>query len=633
MFYRLLRFFIVSLFAVLVTALLSACEKQEPAQDRTDDELILSTTAPTTTASTFEVETTESSVSSYIGQEIDAHIILDDGKTTINGNGVSFENGRVSINLPGTYYFGGTLSDGQIYVNTQDEEKKVHLIFGGVTVASSDDAPLYIENSPKETVIVLESGTVNTFSDEGRAISAEATDYATAAIYSKDDLQFEGDGKLIVNGNFNKGIFSKNDIQIRGGDITVNALDDAVRGKDGVEISAGTLNIICQGDGIRTSEELEDGKGDILISGGVINIDNALDGIQATGNLTISGGTLNIKSGGGATGNIQGDYFSNGNPFGNFGKNPANDSSSQEQSSETEKSVKALKSAKQLTISGGNFTLDAVDDTIHAPYVTISGGTFTMKSDDDGIHGDENVTISGGTVEITQSYEGVEGKVINIGGGELLINSADDGFNAASGSSSSAAYEQVPNWQAQEQNQSPEVSQMRFGGGMGGMDYDGSCVINMTDGYVLINAEGDGIDSNGSVNMTGGTMIVYGPTNGGNGALDYGGQFYVNGGTLLAVGSRGMAQSVTGSGVTVFNGNYNCQADTVSAIIASDGSTLIGFRCPKRYESLVFASDRIEQGKTYSFYTGGSFSGTQTAENGVCFDGTYTPGNLLGVLS
>lgn len=160
-----------------------------------------------------------------------------------------------------------------------------------------------------------------------------------------------------------------------------------------------------------------------------------------------------------------------------------------------------------------------------------------------------------------------------------------------------------------------------------------ACMINMKGGFVLINSEGDGVDSNGNVDMTGGKLIVYGPTMGGNGALDYGGSFNVSGGTLLATGSLGMAQSVTGKGVTVLDFNCNGSQDTLYTVADSEMNCIIAFNAPKSFQNVVFASDALTDSSSCSLYCDGTISQSDEATEGVCFSGIYSSGSLIGVLS
>lgn len=592
---------VLSLYAFLITG----CSYTQPENPQNKENPIISTTAKTENK---VVAPEKEPVST------DTYIILDNDKTTINGYGAAFENNTVTITDGGVYHLTGSLSDGRIYINSNNETKKVKLVLEGVNVNCSTDAPLYIENSPDETVLILATSTENYFSDTAREIPVDVTDYATAVIYSKDDLQIEGDGALNVNANFNKGIFSKNDIDIHGGQITVHSADDGIRGKQSVEIESGIIELVCGGDGIRTNEENDPDKGHIEINGGTIKITSDLDGIQATGPLTVNGGEITVKSAGGSTEaytyteNHRDSFYGKNMGFPLDGKSP--ESSIHDKSAVNEPSKKAIKSDKSITLNAGILSLDSPDDCIHAPKVSVNNAEITASSNDDGIHADEKTDINGGKINITASYEGVEGNVINITNGEIYINSSDDGFNAASGSTA----EQGSNF-----------------GGM--FENDESCIINMQDGFVLINAQGDGIDSNGSINMTGGRMVVFGPTNRGNGALDYGGSFNVSGGTLFACGSLGMAQSVTGNGVKVESFNYDGSAGSFYAFTDSNNNCKFAFTSPKNFQNVVLATDSISSSETITFHQGGSVTSQNNSVMGIYFDGNYSPETVINTLS
>lgn len=618
---HLLKLFLIMTTLTVVALLFTSCANDSNDSTTTAEAPVLSTTAAETTRTAST--TAKAEEGSEEEADIDTYIILDNEDTTINGSGASFENNVLSITESGTYSLKGTLNDGKIYIKSDDENKKVKLYLNGVSVNCSTDAPLFVENSPKETILILADGSVNNFSDTAREVPTdENADYATAAIYSKDDLQIEGTGTLNVTGNFNKGIFSKNDIDIHGGIINITSVDDGIRGKESVEIVDGTINITAGGDGIRTNETEETDKGDITISGGIITVDSDLDCIQATKDVNISGGTLKLTSSDGATetasssedvggmnpmANMGGDRGGRGGNGGMFdmygGSNRPGDSSAYETESEDTPSTKGIKADGKMNISGGEIIVSSVDDCIHAVNVDISGGTFNLKSNDDGVHADETVNISNADINVNYSYEGIEGTVINVESGSICVVSTDDGFNAAGDSGSS----------------------------MNPMAADYSCEINVNGGYIHINADGDGVDSNGNVNQKGGTIIVFGPESGANGALDYGGKYTVSGGTLLAVGSQGMAQSVTGNGLDVLAFTYSCAADTLNTITDEDGNSLIGFKSPKSFGTVVFVSDKIKSGETYSVYSGGEYSSED--ENGVWLDSSYTKGTLVGSLS
>ncbi|MGN1195655.1 MAG: carbohydrate-binding domain-containing protein, partial [Acutalibacteraceae bacterium] len=459
-------------------------------------------------------------------------------------------------------------------------------------------------------------------------------------------------GTLNIEANFNKGIFSKDDLQIRGGIYNITSADDGIRGKDSVEISAGTFNITSGGDAIRTSNETDEGKGEMLISAGKFDITSELDGLQAVSDLTISGGEFNIKSGGGSSEITTG----RDSMFGSFPGARASDSSASEAQSETEVSAKAVK-GKTISITGGNFSVDSYDDAFHSDSsLKITSGSFSVKTNDDAFHGETELEIGGGNINILQSYEGLEGESIKITDGTVYIVSADDGLNAAS-SSSQTENPNTPWGKAYQESsgdaqssQTPATAQISFaagersqnkggmggkGGTMGGMggkggggEYNSSNVIEINGGKVFVNAEGDGVDSNGDIKMSGGEVYVFGPESSGNGSLDYAGSCLVTGGTLLAAGSGGMSQSVSSGSVASVNINCSVSGNTIFTVLSENDDELICFVSPKKFSSVVFASDSLSNNQKVSVYTGGTHSGT--ASNGIYEAGSYTKGTLLG---
>ena len=537
-------------------------------------------------------------------QKVDTYIILNDESTTINGKGASFSEGVLDITKAGVYSIKGTLSDGSIRVNV-DEDKKVKIQLDGVTVSSTTTAPIYIENSNKETKLVLMNGTVNEISDTaGRTTDEDDPNYANAAIYSKDDIEICGSGTLNVIAKFGKGIFSKNDLQFSSGTVNVMAVDDAVRGKDSVEISGGVLNLTCGGDGIRTNNSSEDGKGSITISGGTVNVTSDCDGIQATRDVIVSGGTVSVKSGGGSTSDIKSKspsaQFGGYNGFGNAGYQ-----GSTSESDADEESTKALKSDGKIVLSGGVIALDSYDDAIHADgAVELSGAKLSISTNDDAVHSDESVTISGGETSVSRSYEGLEAQTIEISGGNTVVKAADDGLNTAS---------------ASDQAENP----YSFGGKGGpGGDSDSSAWLKVSGGRLVINSNGDGIDSNGSIEMTGGFVAVFGPTSDGDTAFDYGTEASITGGTLLAVGSAGMAEGLGSKSSYVYS-NTSVSAGTLVTVTDEGGKELIAFVTPKNIENIIFFDESMKEGASYTISTGGTHSGEEA-------DGIYSSGETSG---
>ena len=287
----------------------------------------------------------------------------------------------------------------------------------------------------------------------------------------------------------------------------------------------------------------------------------------------------------------------------NTSENSVSDTTTEDTTSE---SYKGIKATNAITIEGGTFDINAADDAIHSNNsIVIQNGDFAIETGDDGIHADTLLAIGGGNININKSYEGLESAEINIVGGTIYVTSSDDGVNATDGTSEVAA------------------------GGRPGAS-SGTAQITVSGGYLYIDANGDGIDANGSVSMTGGTVIVNGPTNGGNGALDYDGTFDISGGTLIAVGSAQMAQttSSTSSQKTVaMTFTSSQEANSLVNLQDEAGNTILSFAPSKTYQSVIISSPLLEEGKTYSFSYGGSMSGDAT--DGLYQAGTYTGGTKV----
>jgi len=248
---------------------------------------------------------------------------------------------------------------------------------------------------------------------------------------------------------------------------------------------------------------------------------------------------------------------------------------------------KGVKSDASITVNGGVLNVTSVDDAVHASAnVTISGGVLALSSGDDGVHADATVAIRGGSVTVSQSYEGIEGQVIEVSGGEIAVNARDDGFNAAGGNDGSNSYG-------------------FFGGDP--FDTDASASLTISGGVVYVNADGDGLDSNGTLNVSGGTIYVSGPTNSGNGALDYGISGTVTGGTVIAVGASRMAENFGQSstqGSILLNLSTTQAAGSTVTITDASGTVLASFQPEKSYSSVVISTPALVQGGTYTVTAG-----------------------------
>ncbi len=551
------------------------------------------------TPSTVSVEfDSDDLVSGEAGSDV-SYIRLEGSIITFVGSGATVNDSVVTITSAGMYSISGILDDGQIVVNTEDKET-VGLILNGVDITCSTSAPIHVMNADK-TVITLADGTENTVIDGVAYILEDATsDEPNAAVFSKDDLTIKGNGSLTVNANYNNGIASKYDLKITGGRITVTAANDGIKGKDSVAIKDGIIIVNAGGDGIQSHNEVDPEKGFISIEGGTLNITAELDGIQAETNLFISGGQITISSGGGSVGSA-GQSSRRGWGMWSY----TNDNSEAQ-------STKGLKAGVDVTISGGTFHIDSLDDSIHSnDSLTIGGGEFVLSSGDDAMHSDSTLVINGGAIEIISSYEGIESATITINDGTIRIVASDDGINASSGTGG-----------------------LMTGGrpGQPNMGTAGNNRLNVHGGYVVVDANGDGLDINGPINMSGGVLIINGPTANDNGALDYTGVCEITGGYLVAVGSAGMAQAPSTSSTQHSLVVALAQsANTMVHIETQDGDAVLTFAPTKTYQLVVFSSPELENGTTYVVYTGGRSTGTVT--DGLYTGGTYTGGNQITSLT
>lgn len=507
------------------------------------------------------------------------------------GNGATVKGSTVTVTKSGEYLLEGSVDNGQLIVDTPDDSK-VTLYLNGVSVTNKTGPAVYVRSATKKVVIYSTENSVNLFCD-GESYTDTETD---GAIYSKEDLTFEGKGSIYVTALHSDGIVSKDSIEILSGNISVNSADDGIRGKDDVTVKDGKVVIASVGDGIKATNETDEGEGNVYINGGTVEIKASLDGIQAVTSLEISEGTVKIQSGEGSTNSS--DKSSQEGNWGQWGHKDRGPKGPQDNSFTVSTvddipSAKGIKCEKNIVISGGTITLDSSDDAIHSNNdVTVKGGVIGISSGDDGIHADNNLTIDGGNIKIDKSYEGLEATEIYVNGGTAEVISSDDGINAAGGNDSSAI--------------SGRPGQNMFTSG------NGKIIIN--GGNIILDASGDGIDSNGSVNMSGGKVTVFGPENNGNGSLDYDKDFTVSGGTLLAVGSSGMAQGVSSSGQGSLITRINNISAGSSVSVKSGDTEILSFTAEKNFSHLIFTDESIKKGSSYTIYVNSQKLGSLTAK-------------------
>ena len=563
-----------------------------------------STEASTTTASS-DVSTTEATVESTLisdssySESNSTAITFSDQTITVDGSGAAADGSILTITQPGTYILSGTLSEGQVRVETVDEAD-VQIVLDGATITNSTGAAIYVKSANSATITLAE-GTTNTLSDGEIYTFEDSEDEPDATLFSKSDLILNGTGTLVIDANYAHAIKGKDDVTIAEGTYDITSVGDAIKGRDSLFISSGTFTIVAGADGLQSTNEEEEGKGILTIESGTFTITAAADGIQAATNLQILGGDFTITTGGGSA-----NSSTTSEAWGTWGA-PTEEAATT--TTEETTSAKGLKATGSLAISGGTFVLDTSDDALHTnDTIQITGGDFTIASGDDGIHADNTVTIDDGTIDINQSYEGIEATEITLNGGDIALTTSDDGINAAGGNDASAV--------------SGRPGESTFTS-----TAEGAGLLTINGGTLVVNASGDGLDSNGSIEMNDGTVIVNGPTDSMNGTLDYDSTFNINGGTLIGVGSSGMAMSPSSTSTQsfLFTSSIPLAADEAIQITGPDGEVILTFEASTTAQSLVFSSPELVNGSAYTITTGGTVSGDSAT--GIYEDTSFSGGS------
>ena len=313
----------------------------------------------------------------------------------------------------------------------------------------------------------------------------------------------------------------------------------------------------------------------------------------------------------------------------------------------------ALSANDSIRLTNASIEIDSGEDGIHTSgndedeqlgYIYIESGNIIISSGDDGIHAEAALDIEGGNINILKSYEGLEGRSITINDGNISLVATDDGLNSSTGSSSSETSTFPANMQGNMQRpdnantpadmqgnmqrpdnanmpadmqgnmQRPDNANMpadmqgnmQRPDNMHGMDvYNQDNFICINGGIVNILANGDGIDSNGDLCISGGTIYVSGPSNDGNGALDYAGEAVITGGTIIATGSSGMAQNFSDNSsqgcILYMLDEYHSESIVISD---SEGNEILSFGPENMYNCINFSSPEIVSGNTYTITVG-----------------------------
>ncbi len=454
--------------------------------------------------------------------------------------------GKYEITAPGDYY-----------VSTAIEGKKI--------TVSCEGATLYLVNATlSNEKKVIDSSVPFTITLIGNSTVTNSNTAGSNAIDCLGKLTINGSGSLTVNSTKN-GIVADS-ITVNGATLDITAAKDALH----AEISAFDDETLTSAPTFSYSAG-----GYFVANNANITVNSTGDAIQADTFVYMTDTVCNITAGGGAPSSVNSTSSNNADGKGikagplDWGPEDANGNRTD------------LASDDYLVyIKSGTYTINSNDDAVHSnSTVVIDGGSIVISTGDDGIHGDKLLQISGGDITINKSYEGVEAAKVEINGGVFKITSSDDGVNGADGTSS------VPG------------------------NASSNCHIIITGGDMLVNAGGDGIDSNGSLLISGGELRVSGSTSGANAALDTDGSIIVNGGYLMAVGALGMVETPVSNSAQCcvsFAYSSSLSANTAVSVTDSSGNDIYSFTVPKGGQSIIISTPEFVIGGSYKIYIGGS---------------------------
>ena len=522
------------------------------------------TTATTSSATATDTAASNSSFSTNVKSgeklDVDTHYSEQDlswdtsSETAIDlsnpiaTDGVTVEDGTLTITKAGTYKLSGEYQ-GQIKVETADSDA-VRLVLDNANITNSSGAALNVVNAD-EVILYSASGTTNTISD-GADYTATGEDDPDAVVYSKADLTIAGEGTLKVNGNHEDGIHTSDGLVIASGTLEVNAANTGIKGKDYVDILGGTINVTAQQDGIKSTNDTDEGQGWTRLSNGTVTVNAGDDGFKAS---------------------------------------------------------------RVVEISGGSLTVEQSDEGIEAQYINVSGGDVNVTSADDGMNAslktsDSESTDSSANTSDTANQQQNNQQQGSLPGGQQngTSNQQQQGMGqppAMSGTSQDGTSQNGTTGTGQQGMGQPPQGGMPGGGG--GTFEVVDAAINVSGGHVTVNAEGDGIDSNGVTTLSGGTLIVNGPSQGGNAALDTNGDLLLNGATVLSGSTADMFEAPSTnstSGYLKLTNSSGFEQGSTVQVADSSGKVVANYKVTKSNVQLVLvSSSSIVKGQSYTVYT------------------------------
>lgn len=523
------------------------------------------------------------------GNASDRHALCSDDYIEINSGNIKISKAlRDGIHgKQGVIINGGTVEINSAGSGIDGDNGAITILDGNITV---DCSSANVNALSCDSTINILGGKINV-TTSGLQSKAVKSDQVINILGGNLNITTKGDAALETSGSgydpaYCTALKCDSLINIEGGTIVINSSGTAGKGISAPEInmSNGNVEITSTGGGATYTNSA--GEKDAYVS----------TCITSDGNININGGTLKINSSGGGGKGISAD---DSLIIGNTSGNP---------------DVSITTTGSKITISsssgggggwggpGGQPGGQSSGDYAEAKAiscngaVTINKGKVTISSADDGIKSENSITINNGTVTISKSIEGMESPNITINNGTVSITASDDGFNATKGS--------------------------------GGESNDGS-LLSLNGGNIYVNSStGDGLDSNGSIKITGGTIAVHGPQSEPEVGMDCNGTCDVTGGLLVISGinsnmTEAMSTSSSQYGLKITSSS-RINANTIFNIQDSDGNNLVTFKPVRNYSSIIFSSPALQNGKSYTIYTGGNSNGSDNC--GLYSGGTYSGG-------
>ena len=565
------------------------------------------TTATTSSATATDTAASSSSFSTNVKSgeklDVDTHYSEQDlswdtsSETAIDlsnptaTDGVTVEDGTLTITKAGTYKLSGEYQ-GQIKVETADSDA-VRLVLDNANITNSSGAALNVVDAD-EVILYSASGTTNTISD-GADYTATGEDDPDAVVYSKADLTIAGEGTLKVNGNHEDGIHTSDGLVIASGTLEVNAANTGIKGKDYVDILGGTINVTAQQDGIKSTNDTDEGQGWTRLSNGTVTVNAGDDGFKASRVVEISGGSLTVE--------------------------------------QSDEGIEA----QYINVSGGDVNVTSADDGMNASLKTSnSESTDSSENTSDAANQQQNNqqqgSLPGGQQNGTSNQQQQGTGQPPQGQPPAMSGTSQDGTsqNGTTGTGQQQNNTQnqgnqnmgqppaMPGGNAQDgtsQNGTTGTGQQGMGqppqdgmpGGGGGTFEVVDAAINVSGGNITVNAEGDGIDSNGVTTLSGGTLIVNGPSQGGNAALDTNGDLLLNGATVLSGSTADMFEAPSTnstSGYLKLTNSSGFEQGSTVQVADSSGKVVANYKVTKSNVQLVLvSSSSIVKGQSYTVYT------------------------------